>query len=261
MKKHKFPESKLAHKYLDGLKGLEIGGSAHNSFGLNTLNVDYTDKETIFKQEELQMQGDFLNVDIVAQGDKLPVLDESQDFIINSHVLEHFPDPIGALKEWYRVVKKGGYIFIIVPHKERTFDNKNSRTTTAELIKRHQTNIYPSSISGHFSFWVTEDLLDLVRAIDLNWKIVDFQDVDDKVGNGFTIVIKKEKMDTKKDVEINLKIQRFKKEKERENKSLYKILKIKRAKELFANAIREFKQYGIGSVFKRIIHKYIQAKK
>lgn len=36
----KFPESALAHKYLDGLKGIEIGGAAHNSFGLDTINVD-----------------------------------------------------------------------------------------------------------------------------------------------------------------------------------------------------------------------------
>ncbi len=42
----KFRESQLAHKYLDGLKGLEIGGSEHNSFGLDTLNVDYTDDMT-----------------------------------------------------------------------------------------------------------------------------------------------------------------------------------------------------------------------
>ena len=39
----KFKDSQLAHKYLDGLKGLEIGGSAHNPFNLDTLNVDYTD--------------------------------------------------------------------------------------------------------------------------------------------------------------------------------------------------------------------------
>jgi hypothetical protein len=36
----RFRESTLAHRYLDGLKGLEIGGSYHNAFGLDTLNVD-----------------------------------------------------------------------------------------------------------------------------------------------------------------------------------------------------------------------------
>ena len=50
-----FPESKLAHKYLDNLIGIEIGGSAHNSFGLNTINVDnYND----FKKAKIAMKND-----------------------------------------------------------------------------------------------------------------------------------------------------------------------------------------------------------
>src|SRR5690242_12882690 len=49
----KFKESKLAHQLLDGLRGIEIGASAQNPFGLNTLNVDYSDDYTsIFKEEE-----------------------------------------------------------------------------------------------------------------------------------------------------------------------------------------------------------------
>jgi hypothetical protein len=63
----KFKESLLAHKLLDGLEGIEIGGSAHNPFGLKTRNVDYTDKmDTVFKQAEIEMCGDALPVDIVA---------------------------------------------------------------------------------------------------------------------------------------------------------------------------------------------------
>ena len=54
----KFPESALAHKYLDGLKGIEIGGSAHNPFGLDTINVDYTDDmTTIYKKWRLSIVG------------------------------------------------------------------------------------------------------------------------------------------------------------------------------------------------------------
>src|SRR5574340_1459238 len=105
----KFPESKLAHKYLDNLKGIEIGGSAHNPFGLNTLNVDFTaSMETIFKKHEIEVCGEVMPVDIVASGDNLPFRSESQDFIIASHALEHFPDPIKVLKKWYRVIKKNG---------------------------------------------------------------------------------------------------------------------------------------------------------
>ena len=46
----KFKESLLAHRLLDGLEGIEVGGSAHNAFGLKTRNVDFTDSlETEFK--------------------------------------------------------------------------------------------------------------------------------------------------------------------------------------------------------------------
>jgi hypothetical protein len=49
----KFRPSKLATKYLKNLSGLEIGGSAHNLFGLKTKNVDFQEgADTAFKNEE-----------------------------------------------------------------------------------------------------------------------------------------------------------------------------------------------------------------
>lgn len=196
----KFRESALAHQLLDGLRGLEIGGSAHNAFGLDTRNVDFTqDLTTPFKLEEIRMCGEAMPVDIAAPGDALPVPDASEDFVISSHVLEHFPDPIKALKEWYRVVRKGGYIFMIVPHKERTFDRDRPRTTLAELIARHERGEglpastfdeqKPHDADSHFSVWITEDVVALVK--HLGWNVVAVQDVDDKVGNGFTVVVRK----------------------------------------------------------------------
>lgn len=257
-----FPESKLAHKYLDGLAGLEIGGSIHNPFGLNTKNVDYTNSaDTVFKREEIDKRGAFLPVDIVAPGDNIPVSDASQDFVISSHVLEHFPDPIKALKEWYRVVREGGYIFMIIPHKERTFDRNKPRTTLEGLLQRHETKKYPKPQSNHYSFWATEDLFDLIEEINLNWKIVDFQDVDDKVGNGFSIVVKKERKDAKKDQNINMAINDFKERKRRENNSWRKILKIYRAKELWINAMREYRKNGIKGIIRRIPYMYKWEKK
>ena len=189
----KFPTSALANRLLDGLHGLEIGGSAHNAFCLNTKNVDYTDDmNTMFKLEEVELCGEAMPVDIVANGDNLPVENESQDFVISSHVFEHFFDPIKTLKEWYRVIKEGGYIFMIVPHKERTFDKVRQRTTLQELIGRHEGRIENDYVNEHthFSVWITEDVVELINY--LGWKIVAVQDVDDKVGNGFTIVIKKD---------------------------------------------------------------------
>jgi SAM-dependent methyltransferase len=158
----RFQESKLAHKYLDGLEGLEIGGSAHNPFGLRTKNMDCDgSSDTVFKQEEIKLCGEALPVDIVASGDDLPITDASYDFVVSSHVLEHFPDPIRALREWYRVIRKGGYIFMIIPHKERTFDRDRERTTLSELIERNKTGKADLPLSQHCSVWITEDIVEL----------------------------------------------------------------------------------------------------
>ena len=187
----KFRESALAHQLLDGLEGIEIGGSAHNAFGLKTRNVDYTGSmDTVFKQQEIKLCGEAMPVDIVAPGDKLPIEDRSVDFVISSHAIEHFSDPIKALKEWYRVVKPGGYLYIIAPHKERTFDKDRDRTPLSELIERHRSGIGPDPNGPHCSVWITADFVELVKY--LGWEMVAVQDVDDKVGNGFAVVIRKE---------------------------------------------------------------------
>jgi SAM-dependent methyltransferase len=127
--------SALANKYLKGLRGIEIGGSSYNNFFLNTINIDYADHDVNPMQYKC---GEVLKVDIISEGDDLPFKDNIFDFVLTSHVLEHIWDPIKALNEWIRVIKPNGYIFMIIPHKERTFDKPRQRTALNELIKRHR---------------------------------------------------------------------------------------------------------------------------
>ena len=113
-----FPPSRHATWWLTDLKGIEIGGAAHNQFGLNTINVDrlhHEDPEFApYASEQMRLVGEVMPVDVVAPGNELPFPDKSYDFVISSHVIEHFFDPISALKEWARVAKK--YIYIICPN-------------------------------------------------------------------------------------------------------------------------------------------------
>jgi len=53
--------------------------------------------------------------DIVSDIHELPLEDNSVDAILCSAVLEHVEEPQRAVKEMYRVLKKGGYCFIYVP--------------------------------------------------------------------------------------------------------------------------------------------------
>ena len=49
-------------------------------------------------------------------GRRLPWTDGSVDAVFSSHVLEHIDDPIGALRDWFRVLRVGGYVVCHVPH-------------------------------------------------------------------------------------------------------------------------------------------------
>lgn len=196
MGKKMFPESKLAHRYLDGRVGIEIGASPYNPFGLNTENVDIADEanRSAYKKLSLHVSGEAAPIDVAALGDALPLPDASVDFVVSSHVLEHFPDPIKAFAEWYRVVKPEGYIYMIVSHRERLVTDRDKQPTTlAELLGRHDGNLSVTADpeTGHCNYWVTEDMIELVRSIGFDWSLVDFQDTDDKVGNGFAIVLRK----------------------------------------------------------------------
>ena len=57
------------------------------------------------------------------------IADNSYDFILSSHSLEHTANPIKALKEWVRILKPDGKIVIILPDKRHTFDHYRKYTS------------------------------------------------------------------------------------------------------------------------------------
>jgi ADP-heptose:LPS heptosyltransferase/predicted SAM-dependent methyltransferase len=44
--------------------------------------------------------------------------DGAADTVFSSHLLEHIEDHVGALTEWWRLVKPGGYLVLYLPHAE-----------------------------------------------------------------------------------------------------------------------------------------------
>lgn len=196
-----FKDLELAHKYLDNLKGVEIGASAHNPFNLpNCINVDYTDDmTTAFKKAEIVNCGKAAPVDVVAVGDDLPFEDDSYDYLVNSHVLEHFFDPIKTLEEWRRVVKPGGFILSILPHELRVPDESRPADTLENLIARHEGKFKKEDVNwegahggksehGHWTVWNLELFVKLAEYMD--FEVVETEDPDQKVGNGFTALIR-----------------------------------------------------------------------
>jgi SAM-dependent methyltransferase len=176
---------RFVRRYLGGRTGVEIGGAAHNDFGVDALNVDrYDSMDTVYKDAERELWGRAKPVDIVADGHDLPLADKSFDFVLASHVLEHIPDPIAALEEWMRVARE--YVVLILPHRDRTFDRDRPLTPLGELVERHQTG-FSSEEDKHWSVWNCETFLELCEHLGL--EVVDHRDPARKGDNGFAVVL------------------------------------------------------------------------
>ncbi len=75
--------------------------------------------------------------DVKADICDLPFKDESFDFILCNHVLEHIPDDKKAMKEIFRILKKGGTAILQIPqdlNREETFQD-DSITDPRERAK------------------------------------------------------------------------------------------------------------------------------
>lgn len=46
------------------------------------------------------------------------VADATYDFVHSSHCLEHLADPVEALKHWFRVLKPGGHLIMLLPDED-----------------------------------------------------------------------------------------------------------------------------------------------
>jgi SAM-dependent methyltransferase len=64
--------------------------------------------------------------------------DQSYDFLMSSHCLEHIANPILAVKEWKRVVKRGGIMMLFLPNKACNFDHRRVFTTFEHLLSDYE---------------------------------------------------------------------------------------------------------------------------
>jgi SAM-dependent methyltransferase len=187
--------------------GIEIGGSAHNSFGIPCANVDFTKEETIWKEEEMRICGHARQVDVVAFADALPFEDSSRSFVLNSHVFEHQPNPIKCLLEWARVVVPDGLIYSIIPHRDAVqADARLPLSSLTHQVRDYEleedTSTHPVAEGhgqyGHYHRYTLSSYLYLVLLINqtfglargISLQIVDRAATDDKVSNGFVVVHK-----------------------------------------------------------------------
>ena len=95
---------------------------------------------TIFSDAYQEHAGSESLARVFFDTNQIPYENNSFEFVVSEHVLEHIFQPIQALKEWKRVLKTNGKIFLFLPHSDRTFDQNRKKTTLEELKKRSNAN-------------------------------------------------------------------------------------------------------------------------
>ncbi|MDO8542002.1 MAG: class I SAM-dependent methyltransferase [Opitutaceae bacterium] len=106
-------------------RGLEIGAHSNPVPGLSPY---FTDSVAVFA-------GSSGRADFLADAVALPVPDDTLDYLCSSHVLEHLPNPLGAIWEWHRVLRPGGWLYLVVPDKRYTFDAGRPVTPPRHLVE------------------------------------------------------------------------------------------------------------------------------
>jgi ubiquinone/menaquinone biosynthesis C-methylase UbiE len=140
--------------YVQGKNGLEVGGPSDVFRQGNALpvykeakrvdNVDFSPTTVwakhgaVFTFDPEKPAGSTFFCEGSALND---VSDSSYDFVLSSHNLEHFANPIKALKEWQRVLRPGGGMVLVLPYYRDTFDHLRRPASVEHLFNDFERDI------------------------------------------------------------------------------------------------------------------------
>jgi SAM-dependent methyltransferase len=132
---------RLAAAQLEGAVALEPGGPSPAFGRLGVVHVyprlaaletlDFTER-TLWSSNRRTVEPRRHLIGEAARLHAIP--DGAYDAVLSSHVLEHISNPLGALAEWQRVIRPGGHVMLIVPHKDATFDHRRPVTTLEHML-------------------------------------------------------------------------------------------------------------------------------
>lgn len=131
----------IASQYIVG-EGIEVGALNAPLEVPNGATVKYVDRMSAKNLQQQYPELSALSVldpDIIDDGEKLLTLpNNTYDFVIANHMIEHCQNPIGAIQNFLRVLKIGGILYMGVPNKHYTFDRDRPLTSLEHLIQDYK---------------------------------------------------------------------------------------------------------------------------
>ena len=152
------PLRRLENHYLSGHmrgRGLEIGALWRRFPVHPTSEVLYMDRADIegLRRQYADVQEQIFLPELIGDATDLPIASSTMDFLIASHVLEHLPFPLAAIRAWYEALAPAGKLLIKVPDKRYTFDCHRQRTPLAHL-KAEYDHPELTDWRAHYTDWV-----------------------------------------------------------------------------------------------------------
>jgi SAM-dependent methyltransferase len=147
-------------------KGLEIGGPSDIGIGIYMFadiidNVIFK-KNTVWsndESDEYKYYDNKVGKVIISDAVDISVINnETYDFAVSIHLLEHIANPLKAIKEWLRIVKNDGYIIIVVPEKSLCFDHKRDYSKFSTLLEQYEKNVGEDDLSTLKEILTNHDL-------------------------------------------------------------------------------------------------------
>jgi SAM-dependent methyltransferase len=138
----------LLEPYFENKVGLEVGGMSRpfarvGIYPIYSLasRVDNCNATMTKKYHAPYPRFFVKGKDYTREATNLLFADESYDFVASCHVIEHIANPLKAMLESKRVLRKGGVILVICPHKGYTGDAPRGVTPLSHLIEDWDKNV------------------------------------------------------------------------------------------------------------------------
>lgn len=148
---------RIARRYISGC-GIEIGALGTPLDLPQNSQVIYVDRYDLtgLRNEYPELSNRTLQApDVIDDGEVLHKFDEnSLDFIVANHFLEHCEDLLGTLATHAGKLRKGGTLFYAVPNRDYTFDRSREATTFDHLVQDHQEG-RDKHRAAHYLEWAT----------------------------------------------------------------------------------------------------------
>jgi len=132
---------------------------------LNYVSQDFAQYDGVGDEVGLHTkQWDNSKLDIISDIINIPVKNESFDAVMCVEVFEHLPEPIKAIKEFFRILKPGGKLILTTPFCSLThfapyyFASGYSKYWHKEILEKNNFEINELSFNGNYFDYLAQEI-------------------------------------------------------------------------------------------------------